>query len=238
VQAPRTPNGTPGQEPGQRHCVHCGAPSGQAAYFCWQCYRPLEGGDPAPFPPAAPAPQPVETTELSRLLPVVVVVIAAVAAFGGYRYLINEGSVRLPESIRGLSRFHDARSTIAVNNVHSSMVIARVEGDVAFYGWDAPTAALMWIRDASARTTDDAFQEHAFWFARRDGLLDTGGKTTEMIDGTKYVWAPVIRRFRAPGTICMWQDEGLFWMLLDSSGQRPENARSLAVSARDAVESI
>jgi hypothetical protein len=153
----------------------------------------VEGGDPAPFPPAAPAPQPDEITELSRLLPVVVVVIAALAAFGGYRYLISEGSVRLPESIRGLSRFHDARSTIAVNNAHSNMVIARVEGDVAFYGWDAPTAALMWIRDASARTTDDAFQEHAFWFARRDGLLYTDGETTEMIDGTKYVCAPVIR---------------------------------------------
>ena len=225
------------QEPGQRHCVHCEAPSGQTACFCWRCYQPVDGDDPAPLSPSAPALQSVETTEPNRLRLFVVVVVVILAAFGGYRYLISDGSVRLPENIHGLSRFDDARSTIAVKNVHSDMVIARVEGDVAFYGWDAPTAAVMWIRGASTKTIDDAFEEHAYWFSGRDGLLDASEKTTETIDGATYVCAPVIRPFRAPGTICMWQDKDLFWLLLDSSGQRPENARSLAVSARDAIES-
>ena len=49
-----------------------------------------------------------------------------------------------------------------------------------------------------------------------------------------YVCAPVVGA--ATGTICMWQDDAVFWLLFEFSGQGQTAARSLAVVAHDAVE--
>jgi hypothetical protein len=157
-----------------------------------------------------------------------------------YRHRSREGSVPLPESIGDWARFDDRTSIVAVENVRSQLLTAQVEGDVAFYGWNTPTAALMWIRDPSARTIGEAFEVHAFWFARREGLLQTSERTAERIGGVRYVCAPVSRRSDwEPATICVWRDEDLFWMFLDSSLRlENEKASSTAVMARDAVESI
>ena len=112
-----------------------------------------------------------------------------------------------------------------------------IEGDLALFGEGPPTTALMWIRDASVPTTDAAFDAFASGFDAgigQDASLDRSGKSNETVDGVTYVCAPVVGA--ATGTICMWQDDAVFWLLFEFSGQGQTAARSLAVVAHDAVE--
>jgi hypothetical protein len=167
---------------------------------------------------------------------VAIVVLATLAALGGYRFLSRGGPVELPESCGGMSAIDEAQSRFVVDTFRSQIEIAGAEGDMAMYGSGIPTSALMWIRDASVPTTDDAFDEFATGFDSgigSDGSLDSAQKTTETIEGVTYVCAPVVSV--APGTICMWQDEDVFWLLFDFSGQRLQAGQDLAVVAHDAI---
>jgi hypothetical protein len=110
-----------------------------------------------------------------------------------------------------------------------------IDGDMAIYGTSTPTAALIWIRDASVPTTDEAFDEFATGFNQgvgSDGSL--GKKQAEVAAGVSYVCAPVLGA--TPGTICMWQDGDVFWLIFDFSGGTFGAGRDLAVVAHDAVE--
>ena len=100
-----------------------------------------------------------------------------------------------------------------------------------------PTAALIWIRDASVPSTDVAFDAFATGFDAgigQDASLDGSRRSTETVAGVMYVCAPVVGV--APGTICMWQDDAVFWLLFEFSGQGQQAARSLAIVAHDAVQ--
>jgi hypothetical protein len=92
-------------------------------------------------------------------------------------------------------------------------------------------------RDASVPTTDAAFDAFASGFDSgigQEASLDRSTRSNETVGGVTYVCAPVVGV--TPGTICMWQDDGVFWLLFEFSGQGQMAARSLAVVAHDAVE--
>jgi hypothetical protein len=94
----------------------------------------------------------------------------------------------------------------------------------------------VWIRGAEAPTTEAAFDEFATGFDSgfgASGSLDASRKTVESLDGVTYVCAPLSADIS--GTICMWQDRGVFWLLFDFSGASFEAGRALAEGAHRAV---
>jgi len=256
MQAPTTPNGSPAQQPGGRTCPNCAAPNGLTAAFCWQCYQPfgayqtppgLAGSPPdrGPWTPGMPATPPAWTRApfdaparrrggLGRILTVVVATLVAIG--GAYWFVSRDASVALPETVGGLSRMDDAQTQVVVHAFHEQLERMGVEGDIAMYGAGLPTAALVWIHDAAAPTTDDAFDRFATGFDSgigAAGSLDGSRKTIETLDGITYVCAPLVSD--VSGTICMWQDREVFWLLFDFSGGSFEQGRTLARGAHEAA---
>jgi hypothetical protein len=54
-----------------------------------------------------------------------------------------------------------------------------------------------------------------------------------MLDGITYVCAPLVSD--VSGTICMWQDGEVFWLLFDFSGSSFEQGMALARGAHEAA---
>lgn len=256
MQAPTTPSGPPVQQPGERTCPNCGAPNGQTAAFCWQCYQPfgayqtppgLAGSPPdrGPWtpgmPPAPPAwtRSPLDTPArrrqgVGRVLAVVLVTLAAIGIVTWW--VTRDGSVALPERFAGLGKMDNAQTEIIVDAFHRQLDTMGVEGDIAMYGAGLPTTALVWIRDAAAPTTDAAFDQFATGFDAGfggSGSLDGSRKSIETLDGVTYVCAPLVSD--VSGTICMWQDRDVFWLLFDFSGGSFRDGRTLAHGAHDAA---
>jgi hypothetical protein len=240
MQAPTTPDGPSAQTPDERTCPGCGAANGLTAAFCWQCYQPF-GASAAPLrSPAAWAPGPEPALERTRGVGrIAAIVLLTVGLIGGVSWFSSRpDTVAMPESFGGLERIEDAQAEIVTETFRSQVEDAGIEGDLAMYGDGLPTAALIWIRDASVPTTDAAFDAFATGFDTgigQDASLDGSRRSTGTVEGVTYVCAPVLGV--APGTICMWQDDAVFWLLFEFSGQGHEAARSLAVVAHDAVGS-
>lgn len=253
MQAPTTPNGQPAQEPDERTCPNCGAANGLTAAFCWQCYRPFGAyaappglaGAPGGSPPR-PDPSPFRfPTELdasrrgggvSRVAAIVLVTVAVIG--GAYWFVSRPDAVTIPQSFGGLDRIEGAQTEIVAEAFRAQVEDTGIEGDLALYGDGLPTTALIWIRDASVPTTDAAFDAFTSGFDAGigdDASLDASRRTTETVDGVTFVCAPVLGV--TPGTICMWQEDSVFWLLFEFSGQGQQTARSLAVVANDAVRS-
>jgi len=257
MQAPTTPSGSPAQQPGERTCPNCGAPNGLTAAFCWQCYQPfgayqtppgLAGSPPdrGPWTPGMPAAPPAWTRApldapakrrqgVGRVLSVVLVTIAAVGIVTSW-WVSRDGSVALPEQFAGLGKMDNAQTALIVDAFHRQLDTMGVEGDIAMYGAGLPTTALVWIRDAAAPTTDAAFDQFATGFDSgfgASGSLDGSRKSIETLDGVTYVCAPLVSD--VSGTICMWQDRDVFWLLFDFSGGSFEDGRALAHGAHDAA---
>ena len=111
-----------------------------------------------------------------------------------------------------------------------------IEGDLALYGQATPTAALIWIRDPSVPATDEAFEQFASGFDAgigSSGSIDVSTKKSDLVGGVTYVCAAI--EGVTPGTICMWQDDEVFWVLFDLSGQPQTAGQDLAVVAHDAI---
>jgi hypothetical protein len=256
MQAPTTPSGSPAQQPDERTCPNCGAPNGLTAAFCWQCYQPfgayqtppgLAGSPPdrGPWTPGMPAAPPAWTRTpfetparrrggAGRIVSLVLVTLAAIGIVTWW--VGREGSVALPEQVGGLSRMDNAQTEIIVDTFHRQLDTMAVEGDIAMYGAGLPTAALVWIRDAAAPTTDAAFDQFATGFDSGIGgaaSLDGSRKTLETVDGVSYVCAPLVSD--VSGTICMWQDQEVFWLLFDFSGDSFQAGKTLAERAHDAA---
>jgi hypothetical protein len=236
VQAPTTPGGPPAQEPDERTCPGCGAANGLTAAFCWQCYRPFGAHTPglAGRPSGSPARD--RTGGVGRIAAIVLLTVGVIG--GAYWFLSRPDAVAVPASFGGLDRIEDAQAEIVTETFRSQVEDAGIEGDLALYGDGLPTAALIWIRDASVPTTDAAFDAFATGFDTgigRDASLDGSRRSTETVEGVTYVCAPVLGV--APGTICMWQHDAVFWLLFEFSGRGQQAARSLAVVAHDAVGS-
>ena len=264
MQAPATPSGPPVQEPDERRCPTCGAASGLTAAFCWQCYRPF--GASAPSPPAtgappnqgvwsptpnaddpnarqvlwpqSPGPFDVRAKRPGGLGRMTSVILLTLAVIGGAYWFVNRGpGVSFPGSFGGLQLMENAQTRLVIDSFHSQLDTLGVEGDLAMYGDGTPTAAVMWIRDASVPTTSAAFDEFASGFDSgigNDGSLDRSRRSEATVGGVTYICAPVVGV--ASGSICMWQDQDLFWLLLDFSGLRLEAGQDLAVVAHDAIE--
>lgn len=165
------------------------------------------------------------------------VIVITLAVIAGAWWFLNRGaSVAMPDGFGGLSLIQNEQTAIAVDAFASEADTAGIEGEMALYGDGVPTAALIWIHDASVPTTDEAFEQFATGFDAgigASGSLDESRKTTDLVDGVTYVCAPVTSV--APGTICMWQEDEIFWLLFEFSGQPQDAGQDLAVVANDAI---
>jgi hypothetical protein len=167
----------------------------------------------------------------------VAVALVTVLAVGcAYWWMSRDGSVALPEAFGGLDMVENAQTDIVVDTFHRQLDSMGVEGDIAMYGAGIPTAALMWIRDASVPGTDAAFDELATGFQSgigTAGSMDGSRKSIDTVDGITYVCAPLVGD--VSGTICLWQEREVFWLLLDFSRASFDAGRGLALGAHDAV---
>jgi hypothetical protein len=163
-------------------------------------------------------------------------VLITLASIGiGTWWVGRGGSDALPGQIGGLGRMENAQTDLVVDAFRRQLDTMGVEGDIAMYGAGLPTAALVWIRDTSAPTTDSAFDEFATGFDSgmgAAGSLDGSRQTVETLDGVTYVCAPLVSDIA--GTICMWQEQEVFWLLFDFSGNTFEASKALAEGAHDA----
>jgi hypothetical protein len=149
-------------------------------------------------------------------------------------FLNRRDAVATPEALGGMPRIDDAQTQLVVDTFRAQVEATGIEGDMVLYGNGTPTAALIWVRDATVPTTDAAFDEFAGGFNEGiGGSGSIGGRSTETVAGVTYVCAPVMGVTR--GAICMWQVEDVFWLLFDFSGS-PVAGTNLAVVAHDAVE--
>lgn len=254
MQAPTTPSGSPARQPGDRTCPNCGAPNGVTAAFCWQCYQPFgayqappgvvgsppDRGPWTPGVPSAPAwtRTPIDTAArprgAGRIAALVLITLVAIGI--ATSWVAGNGSVTLPDGFGGLARMDNAQTDRVVDVFQQRLDTMGVEGDIAMYGAGIPTTALIWIRDASRRSTESAFDGFATGFDSgigAAGSLDRSRKTVETLDGITYVCAPLATD--VSGTICLWQDQEVFWLLFDFSGGSFEAGKALAAQARVAA---
>lgn len=254
MQAPTAPSDQPAQEPGERACPSCGAANGLIAAFCWQCYRPFgaNGGPTAPvqataqragYPGApyaqpgglrgdvyAPYPQAEPRRNLGTMVGVVLVTLAVVA---GVFFFMNRGpGVELPTSFGGLTPVQNPQVDAALEMFRSEAQAEGASADMGIYGSaGVPSVALVWVADASVPNADAAFTEFAGGFNEGlgTGSLDEGLRTTQTIDGVDYLCAPVSGT--PSSNVCMWEKDGIFWILFDLSGSNMNATRQLSAAA-------
>jgi hypothetical protein len=162
--------------------------------------------------------------------------VALAVAAGVYVFLNRGASAELPDSFGGLTRIEDPQVEAILDVVRSQAVTEGIDVDMGFYG-DAgiPSAALMWVTNADAPSTDAAFDEFAGGFntGLGTGSLDQTRRTSEVVDGITFVCAPVVGTPAA--NICLWEDEDVWWMLFDLSGSNMNTTQDLAVAASGAT---
>jgi hypothetical protein len=165
-----------------------------------------------------------------------IVIVTTLAVIGGAWFLLfREGAVLAPEAFGGMPRIDSPDTELVVDTFRAQVQTNGIEGDIVIYGNGVPAAALIWIRDASVPTTDAAFDEFAAGFNEGIGATGSlGKKQSEGIAGVTYVCAPVLGA--TPGTLCMWQNEDVFWLMFDFSGGSFAAGQDLAVVAHDAVQ--
>jgi hypothetical protein len=247
MQAPTTPNAAPAGEPALRVCTACRAINGPTNGFCWQCYRPFLGSDTVPPPPAtrglrgvvleapssAPAPEP---SRWNLRAVVGVILTTAVLVAGVVVFLNRSPAIELPKRFGGLAQMSGPQVDLVIDLFHAEVENTGLQGDIALYSsGGVPSAALVWMKDPSLATADAAFDAFALGFNEGlpAGTLDETRKTAELVGTVTYVCAPV--EATPPSTICLWEDEGAFWILVDLSGASQAGAQDLAVTAHDAI---
>lgn len=252
MQAPTAPGESSAQEPTSLTCPSCSASNGKAAAFCWQCFRPFahRAAMPAPpgpagrgygpaqrvpvFSPTEPIPAPAPSRNLGGMVSVIVLTLAVIA--GVVFFATRGGGVELPTSFAGLERLENEQVAFAVDQFRAAADTQGVEGDMAIYGSSGfPTAALVWIRDASVPTSDEAFTAFSSGFnTGLPGGLDPTRRSSSSVNGTDYVCASVASV--PPAAMCLWQTDEIFWMLFDLAGAgRVQAVQELAVAAHDTV---
>lgn len=162
----------------------------------------------------------------------VTVAVVATAVF----LLTGNDDVRLPEAFGGLQHVEDRQVELAIDQFRRAVEAQDVDGDLGLYGEGGiPTAALVWVRDASVPSTDEAFTAFSDGFnTGLPGGLDPAHTSSGSVDGVEYVCASLASV--PPAAMCLWRADGVFWMLFDLDGAgRVRAAQDLAVAAHDAV---
>lgn len=250
MQAPTT-SGAPAGDPDVLVCPACRALNGAGVVFCWQCYRPFNGaGTPVPAPPPQPGgfrgvtwtPQPVPAPvparagrDLRTTIGAVVLLLAVVA--GGYLFVTAGPDVELPESFGGFSQVRGAQVDFLLQEFQAEADRQGIDADMALYGSaGVPSLALIWVQDLTVPSTEEAFDAFATGFNEELGVgsLDGSRARTSLVDGISYLCAPVSSV--PPANLCLWEDEEVFWILLDLSGaSRLSATQDLAVTAHGAT---
>jgi hypothetical protein len=165
------------------------------------------------------------------------VVAVTLVVIGGAWWFLNRGTtVSMPDGFGGLTRIQNEQTALAVDAFEQQTQTMGIQGEMAVYGSGTPTALLVWIRDASVPAIDEAFERFAGGFDAgigTDGSIDASKKTSHLIEGATYLCAPVLGV--APGTICMWQDDQVYWILFDLSASPQAAGQDLAVAAHDSI---
>jgi hypothetical protein len=107
---------------------------------------------------------------------------------------------------------------------------------MGLYGTDAfPSVALVWVKDPSVASTDAAWTAFAEGFNQGlpTGSLDEARRTSELVGGVTYLCAPVDAA--PPSNICLWEEDEVFWILVDLSGASQGGTQDLAVTAHGAI---
>lgn len=146
---------------------------------------------------------------LGRIAGLLLLTLAVVGT--AFWFVNREREVALPEGFGGLTRVDDPQAELVVELFRNQADALGLEGDMGMYGASGFDAVI-----------------------GGDSSIVASGKTTETVGETTYVCAPV--EGVAPGAICMWQDDDVFWLLLDS-GQGFDPGRQLAVVAQEAIAS-
>jgi hypothetical protein len=253
MQAPTAP-GSASADPGLRVCPQCNAVNGPANAFCWQCYRQFNGSMSVPAAPAsAVAPgapgrdgvvfEPrsvvtpaVETTGWNAGSVIAVIAATALLVAGVTLFLNRAPAVELPERFGGLAQASGPQIDVVLDEFHRQVDGLGVDGDMGLYGNEAfPTVALVWVKDPTVASTDAAWEAFAEGFNQGlpAGSLDEGRRTSELVGGITYLCAPVDAA--PPSNICLWEEDRVFWILVDLSGASQRGTRDLAVTAHDAI---
>ena len=247
MQAPPT-DGAPAQDRRVLVCPACLAlNAGDGGAFCWQCFRPFNGseavsgteaavGAAVAMPPPPPAsahavrgiswtPRPMEAPvsappERNFRVRLGAILFAVAVSAVALSFLNRSADVALPESFGGLSRMQDAQIDALLDEFRAEADRSGVDADMALYGSAGlPSAGLIWIKDLAVPSTDDAFEAFATGFNQELGVgtLDRSRTTTSTIDGVSFLCAPVDASGQ-PANLCMWDEDGVLWILLDLSG--------------------
>jgi hypothetical protein len=141
----------------------------------------------------------------------------------------------LPDSFGGLSRIRNAQIDQGVELFRSMAETEGVSADMGVYGVGAPSAALVWVTGVVAPSGDD-FAEFADGFntGLGTGSLDQSRRTSAVVGGVTYECAPVVGT--PPGSVCMWEQDDVFWIVFELSGATMGAAQDLAVAAHDVVQ--
>jgi hypothetical protein len=253
MQAPTAPGSAPA-DPGLRVCPQCGAVNGPTNAFCWQCYRQFGGTSsglpaaPAPTSAGAPGlrgvvlePRPVAAPAIEtsgwNVRSVIAVIVATALLVAGVTLFLNRApAVALPERFGGLAQANGPQIDVVLDEFHRQVDGLGIQGDMGLYGNAAfPTVALVWVKDPTVASTDAAWDAFAEGFNQGlpVGSLDEAHRTSELVGGVTYVCAPVDAA--PPSNICLWEEDEVFWILVDLSGASQVGTRALAETARDAI---
>jgi hypothetical protein len=165
----------------------------------------------------------------------VLVFVVAVAA-GVFVFMNKPSAPTLPPSVGGLTKITDPNIDQTVEMFRSMAESQGVQADIGLYGSAGlPSAALIWVTGAEAPTDGQAFTEFAEGFntGLGTGTLDQTRRTTETVDGITIECAPVVGQ--PPGSMCLWQENDVFWMVFELSGTNSGSARDLAVAVHETV---
>jgi hypothetical protein len=252
MQAPTTPTDPSATGPQERPCPGCGASNGPLAAFCWQCYRTFgpspgvipgrtttypghAGGLRGAYASQALSPATVRTKRsLGSVAGAALVVLAL--GVGAFLFLQRGPAAELPGSFGGMTRVDLPELEAVVETVRDQTSVEGFDVDMGFYGAAGlPTAALAWVVGPDLPATEDAFAEFMGGFDSSVGAgsVDVARRTTWTEGGVRYECAPVVGEM--PAKVCLWDTDGVLWMLLDLSGSNMEAAKGLAVVASEAA---
>jgi hypothetical protein len=188
----------------------------------------------APTPAAEPFAPPKPGRSLAGIVGVLVFVVAIAA--GVFVFMNKAAGPTFPQSMGGLTKIDDPAMEQTLDMFRAMAESQGVTADMGIYGaGGVPSAALIWVTGADAPDEQD-FAEFAEGFntGLGTGTLDETRRTSEVVDGVTFECAPVVGQ--PPGSVCLWQEDGVFWMVFELSGANLGSAQDLAVAAHQAAD--